>query len=70
MSLTDDANSVIYDHNMLMIQATVPIQQLKLSIIGLGYYLDGRPSKEFQFLLHHYVTVKLEKLVGHLGQCL
>jgi hypothetical protein len=56
---------------MLMIQATVPIGQLKLSIIMLGYYLDGRPSKEFQFLLHHYdVTLKLEKLVGYLGQCL
>jgi hypothetical protein len=34
-----------------MLDTPVPIQTLKLSNIGLGYYLDGRPFREFQVLL-------------------
>jgi hypothetical protein len=34
-----------------MLDTPVPIQTLKLSNIGPGYYLDGRPSREFQVLL-------------------
>ncbi len=34
-----------------MLDTSVPIRTLKLSNIGPGYYLDGRPSREFQVLL-------------------
>ncbi len=34
-----------------MLDTPVPIWTLKLSNIGPGYYLDGRPSREFQVLL-------------------
>jgi hypothetical protein len=34
-----------------MLDTPVPIRTLKLSNIGPGYYLDGRPSREFQVLL-------------------
>ncbi len=34
-----------------MLDTPVPIQTLKLSNIGPGYYLDGRPFREFQVLL-------------------
>ncbi len=57
-----------------MLDTLALIQTLKLSNIRPGKSLDGRPSKEFQVLLvllHHYdITVKLEKIVGHLGRCL
>ncbi len=34
-----------------MLDTPVPIRTLKLSNIGPGYYLDRRPSREFQVLL-------------------
>ncbi len=34
-----------------MLDTPVPIRTLKLSNIGLGYYLDGRSFREFQVLL-------------------
>jgi hypothetical protein len=36
-----------------MLDTPVPIRTLKLSNIGPGYYLDGRPFREFQVLLAH-----------------
>jgi hypothetical protein len=34
-----------------MLDTPVPTQKLKLSSIGPGKYLDGRPFKEIQVLL-------------------
>jgi hypothetical protein len=34
-----------------MLDTPVPIRSLKLCNIGPGYYLDGRPRREFQVLL-------------------
>jgi hypothetical protein len=34
-----------------MLDTPVPIRTLKLSNIGPGYYLDGKPYREFQVLL-------------------
>ncbi len=34
-----------------MLDTPVPIRTMKLSNIGPGYYLDGRPFREFQVLL-------------------
>ncbi len=34
-----------------MLDTPVPIRTLKLSNIGPGYYLDGRPFREIQVLL-------------------
>jgi hypothetical protein len=34
-----------------MLDTPVPIRTLKVSNIGPGYYLDGRPFREFQVLL-------------------
>ncbi len=50
-SLIDAARGVIYDRHMFIVQATVHIRTLKLSNIGPGYYLYGRPSRKFQVLL-------------------
>jgi hypothetical protein len=36
-----------------MLDTPVPFQTMKLSNIGPGYYLDGRPFREIQVLLVH-----------------
>ncbi len=46
--------TIVFKRIFTMLDTPVPIWTLKLSNIGPGYYLDGRPFREFQVLLAPY----------------
>jgi hypothetical protein len=46
-----NSNNCLSQRIFTMLDTPVPIRTLKLSNIGPGYYLDGRPFREFQVLL-------------------